>query len=152
MVPPIQKRRRVALGKLQQLRSVANSHAQTSASILHDASTYIQELLQKIEDIVEDNDSYHKNKNEDRLTQSWVTVEAQEKSFLVRVFSKKTGPHLLVSILSAFEDLGIDVIDARVSCAESFRLEAIGREKEGTGEVDSEMVKEAMLQAVRNSS
>jgi len=33
---------------------------------------------------------------------------------------------LLVFILEAFEELGLDVLQARVSCADSFTLEALG--------------------------
>jgi hypothetical protein len=33
---------------------------------------------------------------------------------------------MLVKILEAFEDLGLDVLDARVSCEDTFQLEAVG--------------------------
>lgn len=57
-----------------------------------------------------------------------VTVETLEKGFLINVFSEKSCPGLLVSVLEAFEDLGLNVLEARVSCAESFRLQAVGGE------------------------
>jgi len=53
-------------------------------------------------------------------------VENLEKGFLINVFSGKNCPGLLVSILEAFEELGLDVLDARVSCEDNFQLEAIG--------------------------
>jgi hypothetical protein len=53
-------------------------------------------------------------------------VEALEKGFLINVLSEKSCPGLLVSILEAFEELGLNVLEARVSCADNFRLQAVG--------------------------
>lgn len=57
-----------------------------------------------------------------------MTVEALEKSFLVSVFSKESCPGMTVAVLEAFEELGLNVLEARVSCADTFRLEAVGGE------------------------
>lgn len=58
-----------------------------------------------------------------------VTVETLgHGSFLVNVFSDKSCPGLLVSILEAFDDLGLGVLEATAACADTFRLEAIGGE------------------------
>lgn len=57
-----------------------------------------------------------------------VTVETLERGFLINVLSDKNSPGLLVSILEAFEELGLDVLDARVSCSDTFQLEAVGGE------------------------
>src|SRR5436305_1127970 len=51
-----------------------------------------------------------------------VRVETLEKGFQINVFSEKKRPGLLVSILEAFEELGLEVLDARVSCSDNFRL------------------------------
>ncbi|CAA6669272.1 unnamed protein product [Spirodela intermedia] len=148
---PKEQRRSSSHDKLQLLRSDTDSHAQSSTSILLDASKYIEELKHKIKDLVEDNNSCLRSITGDRMNQMGVTVQAQEKGFLVRVFSEKSYPDLLVSILRVFEDLGIDVLDARVSCIKPFRLEAVGREVKGRAEgIDSEVVREAMLQALKN--
>lgn len=53
-------------------------------------------------------------------------MEALERGFLIHVFSEKNCPGMLVSVLEAFEQLGLDVLDARVSCEDSFQLEALG--------------------------
>ncbi|THG16596.1 hypothetical protein TEA_014459 [Camellia sinensis var. sinensis] len=45
------------------------------------------------------------------------------------VEKKKKCPGLLVTILKAFEELGLDVLDANVSCSDNFRLEAVGGEE-----------------------
>lgn len=55
-------------------------------------------------------------------------METLEKGFLINVSLEKNCPGLLISILEAFEDLGLDVLNAKVSCAENFQLEAIGGE------------------------
>ncbi|OIW15091.1 hypothetical protein TanjilG_08578 [Lupinus angustifolius] len=55
-----------------------------------------------------------------------VTVETLGKGFLVNVISANSCPGLLVSILEAFEEINLNVVDARVSCADTFRFQAIG--------------------------
>jgi UTP:GlnB (protein PII) uridylyltransferase len=53
-------------------------------------------------------------------------VKTLEKGFLINVLIEKNRPGMLVKILEAFEDLGLDVLDARVSCEDTFQLEAVG--------------------------
>lgn len=55
-------------------------------------------------------------------------METLERGFLINVFSEKNSPGLLVSVLEAFDELGLDVLDARVSCSDIFQLEAVGGE------------------------
>lgn len=55
-----------------------------------------------------------------------VTVETLEKGFLINVISSKSCPGLLVPILEAFEEMGLTVIEARVSCTDTFRFQAVG--------------------------
>jgi UTP:GlnB (protein PII) uridylyltransferase len=55
-----------------------------------------------------------------------VSVKTLEKGFLINVLIEKNRPGMLVKILEAFEDLGLDVLDARVSCEDTFQLEAVG--------------------------
>ncbi|MQL76034.1 hypothetical protein Taro_008420, partial [Colocasia esculenta] len=95
-------------------------------SIIVDASKYVKELKQKVEKLNEDIASTVRGVDDNTL--SVVTVETVEKGFLINVFSEKSCPGLLVSILEVFEDLGLDVLDARVSCTDPFRLEAVGGE------------------------
>ncbi|MBA0572123.1 hypothetical protein Golob_002484, partial [Gossypium lobatum] len=82
-----------------------------------------------------------------------VTVETLEKGFLINIFSEKSCPGLLVSVLEAFQDLGLNVLEARVSCTDSFRLQAVGGENEEQSEnIDAQVVKHAVLQAIKNWS
>lgn len=55
-----------------------------------------------------------------------VTVETLEKGFLINVFSAKGCSGLLVSILEAFEEMRLTVLEARVSCTDTFRFQAVG--------------------------
>lgn len=44
---------------------------------------------------------------------------------MIKVQRQRSCQGLLVFILEAFEELGLDVLQARVSCAENFSLEAV---------------------------
>ncbi|XP_010264474.1 PREDICTED: uncharacterized protein LOC104602480 [Nelumbo nucifera] len=137
--------------KLQLLRSVTNSRALNKTSIIVDASKYIEELKQKVERLNQDIANAQNSNCQNPLPV--VTVETVEKGFLINVFSEKSCPGLLVSILEAFEELGLNVLEARVSCTDSFRLEAVGGESQGQVEsIDAQMVKRAVLQAIKSWS
>ncbi|XP_009384774.2 transcription factor SCREAM2-like isoform X1 [Musa acuminata AAA Group] len=127
--------------KLQLLRSVTNSSALSKASIIVDASKYIQELKQKVEackrDLAEES------------SLPMVTVETLEKGFWINVFSDKNCPGMLISVLQAFQELGLDVLDATVSSADSFRLEAVGGEQPQNESVDAQMVRQVVVQAIK---
>ncbi|GAV58647.1 hypothetical protein CFOL_v3_02180, partial [Cephalotus follicularis] len=82
-----------------------------------------------------------------------VEVEAQGKNFGIRVFTERSCSSLLVFILEAFEELGLDVLHARVSCTENFLLEAVvAKEDKGDGHIDAQMVEKTVLQAIRKWS
>ncbi|PIN13346.1 hypothetical protein CDL12_14031 [Handroanthus impetiginosus] len=150
MVSREHKLRETALhDKLQLLRSITHSHAMNDTSIVLDASNYIKELKQKVERLNEEvataETSIHHN--------LWprVTVETLEKGFLVNVHSRKSCPGLLVSILATFEELGLNVLEARVSCADSFHLQALGGDNEEDEEnADAQMVKIAISNTIKN--
>ncbi|KAJ4720171.1 Transcription factor bHLH61-like protein [Melia azedarach] len=133
--------------KLQLLRSITNSHALNKTSIVVDASKYIQELKQKVERL--NQDIANAQTSSDQNTLPMVTVETLKKGLLINVFSKKSCPGLLVSILEAFEELGLNILEARVSCTDTFSLQAIGGENEA---IDEDVVKQALLLAIRNWS
>lgn len=137
--------------KLQLLRSITNSHAINKTSVLLDASKYIQELKQKVERLNQDIASAQSSSENN----SWpvVAVETIEKGFQVNVYSEKSCPGLLVFILEVFDVLGLTVLEARVSCTDSFRLEALGGEGEDNGEsINAQVVEQAVSQAIKNWS
>nr|CAD1833070.1 unnamed protein product [Ananas comosus var. bracteatus] len=82
--------------KLQLLRSITNSHASNKASIIIDASKYIEELKQKVVRLNQEIACAQNNIKESPLPM--VTVESLERGFLINVFSGKSFPGLLVAI------------------------------------------------------
>ncbi|KAB2064655.1 hypothetical protein ERO13_A09G032400v2 [Gossypium hirsutum] len=138
--------------KLQLLRSITNSHAVNKTTIIVDASKYIEELKQKVERLNQDISAAQTSNDQNPLPMQ-VTVETLEKGFLINVFSEKNCPGLLVSLLEAFEELGLNILEARVSCTDSFRLQAVGGENEEQSEsINPQVVKQAVLQAIKNWS
>ncbi|XP_030931933.1 uncharacterized protein LOC115957750 [Quercus lobata] len=137
--------------KLQLLRSITNSHALNENSIIIDASKYIQELKQKVERLNQDIATSRTSSDQNPLPV--VSVTTLEKGYLINVLSEKSCPGLLVSILEAFEELGLTVLEARVSCTDNFRLQAVGGEDEEQGEnINAQVVKQAVVQAIKNWS
>ncbi|XP_054784864.1 transcription factor BHLH3-like isoform X1 [Prosopis cineraria] len=139
--------------KLQQLRDVTNSSAVNKASIIVDASKYIEELKQKVEGLNAELGSSSTASESSSSSQNQlpkVTVETLERGFLINVFSERNCPGMLVSILEAFEVLGLEVLDARVSCEDAFQLEAVGGESQEIDDIDAQMVKQAVLQAIKD--
>ncbi|KAL5550666.1 hypothetical protein UlMin_000842 [Ulmus minor] len=138
--------------RLQQLRSITNSTARNKASIIVDASNYIEELKQKVARLNQEIGTSQMSIDQNQLP-AQVTVETLEKGFLINVFSERDCPGLLVPILEVFENLGLDVLDARVSCTDNFQLEAVGGENEGNAySIDAQLVKQAVLQAIKSWS
>ncbi|GKV02227.1 hypothetical protein SLE2022_314800 [Rubroshorea leprosula] len=139
--------------KLQLLRAATNSTAVSKTSIVVDASRYIEKLKKKVDRLNQEvtGTSSPSSTSENPLPMQ-VNVETLEKGFLINVSLEKNCPGLLISILEAFEDLGLDVLNAKVSCAENFQLEAIGGENEGEAEhgIDAQVVKQAVLQAIKS--
>ncbi|XP_050209154.1 uncharacterized protein LOC126659878 [Mercurialis annua] len=134
--------------KLQLLRSITNSHAINNTSIIVDATKYIEDLKQKVERLNQDMGDSQSSTNH---LLPLVTVETLEKGYLINVVLDRSCPGLLVSILEAFEELGLIVQEARVSCTDSFRLQAVGGEEEKV-RIDAQVVKQAVLQAIKNWS
>ncbi|PUZ43420.1 hypothetical protein GQ55_8G008000 [Panicum hallii var. hallii] len=156
--------------KLQLLRSVTKSNAANKTSILVDASKYIKELKDKVEEAAAassaaDTDSSSSSSSGSamaaatQVSVSSVDLDSSNSScrrgFRINVSMERTRPGLLVSVLEAFEDLGLDVLDADVSCADdtAFRLQALGsgqgqQQGGGSGSVDEQKVRQAVLQAI----
>ncbi|KAI7979720.1 hypothetical protein LOK49_Contig267G00004 [Camellia lanceoleosa] len=99
----------------QMLRLLTLSYVYVNkTSIIVDASKYIEELKGKVERLSQDVASSQSSNGQNSLPMQ-VTVETLEKGFLINVFSEKNCPGLLVTILKAFEELGLGVLDANVS-------------------------------------
>ncbi|BAT86484.1 hypothetical protein VIGAN_04414000 [Vigna angularis var. angularis] len=145
--------------KLQLLRSLTNSHALNKTSIIIDASKYIQELKQKVEELNQDLANAQTSTGQNTLPMVfnsfhiYVTVETTEKGFVINVFSAKSCPGLFVSILESFEEMSLNVLEARATCTDTFRFHAVGGKNEEEGKnIDARAVKQAMGQAIKNWS
>ncbi|KAL6619443.1 hypothetical protein ACP70R_034582 [Stipagrostis hirtigluma subsp. patula] len=144
-----EQKRAILHENLQILRAVTHSHAENKMSIIADASTYIKDLKQKIAMLTQEIAS-SQQASIPQEPSPLVNVKVVEKSFVINVFMDKSNPGLLASILEAFDVLGLTVLEARASCASSFRLEAVGREDEDEGPIDTYAVEQAVLQAIKN--
>ncbi|KAJ9690736.1 hypothetical protein PVL29_013076 [Vitis rotundifolia] len=133
-------RKRMALRrKLHILRTLTSSKSVKKSSIVMDAFLYIYKLKLKLEAIKRE---YLKLIN---YTQEVKVEKINGKGFLVRVSCKK-GQDLLVSILEAFEDMGLNVLQARVSCNHGFGMEAVVEAEDQA--LDGRAVTEAVLKAI----
>ncbi|KAL5125502.1 hypothetical protein HKD37_02G005712 [Glycine soja] len=119
-------------------------------SIIVDASKYIEKLKQKVERLNQEIASAETSSVHNPLPM--VTVETLEKGFLINVFSAKGCSGLLVSILEAFEEMRLTVLEARVSCTDTFRFQAVGENEEQVETIDAHVVKQAVVQAIKNWS
>ncbi|KAI8557189.1 hypothetical protein RHMOL_Rhmol05G0317000 [Rhododendron molle] len=145
------KKKEALYKKLKQLRSITHSTAVNKTSIIVDASKYIEELKEKVEKLNQAIATSSSSSDQNSLPM--VSVETLDKGFLINVFSQKDCPGLLVTILEAFEELGLDVLDASVSCSDNFRLEAVGGENEGQEDsIDAQVVKQGVLEAIKKWS
>lgn len=137
--------------KLRMLRSITNSHAHSKTSIILDATKYLEELKQRIEK-VNQHVALAQNSTFQKSYPVQLRVEAEEKGFLIKVLGEGCCPGLLVFILEAFEELGIDVLQARVSCSDCFHLEALlgVKDDQGSKRIDVEQVQEVVSQAIQN--
>ncbi|KAJ1417742.1 hypothetical protein SESBI_16412 [Sesbania bispinosa] len=119
-------------------------------SIIIDASKYIEGLKQKVERLNQDIANAQTSSD---ATLPMVTVEGVEKGFVINVYSERSCPGLLVSILESFEEMGLNVVEARVTCTDTFQFQAVGGESEEEGEsIDAQAVKLTMGQAIKNWS
>ncbi|GLT80125.1 hypothetical protein SLA2020_515800 [Shorea laevis] len=129
MVTKLQ-RRTPGLRKLRLLRALAGSKSVKRSSIILDALLYIQKLKLKLQELQREHQKLLAIKNKYLSLMKHVQipkdvkVEKTGEGFLVRVICKKEG-HMLVSILEAFDEMGLHVVQARVSCNNFFAMEAI---------------------------
>ncbi|MED6192720.1 hypothetical protein PIB30_012890 [Stylosanthes scabra] len=141
---------------LQHLHSITKSHAlyKTSPSVILDASVeYIRSLKKKLQELKQLAVSSSSTQNFINYgPMPMLKVEEQEEGFMIRVLSQRNCKGLLVFILEAFEELGLQVLQARVSCADAFSLEALAikEHNEGDGHMDAQVVVKVMSKAIKN--
>ncbi|KAJ1412239.1 hypothetical protein SESBI_20616 [Sesbania bispinosa] len=136
---------------IQHLRSITNSHARRKTSVILDASEYIHGLMQKLQELNQLAAAAAQNII-DYGPMPLLKVEPQEEGFVIKVLSQRSCQGLLVFILEAFEGLGLEVLQARVSCVDSFCLEAVGikENNQDSRHMDAQIVEQVVSQAIQN--
>ncbi|KAG6506548.1 hypothetical protein ZIOFF_031872 [Zingiber officinale] len=115
-------------------------------SILQDASKYIEELKKKVDMLNQEIECTQSSIRDKALPD--VTVETLQRGFLINVSSMMSYPGLLVSILEAFDQLGLSVVQARAACTDTFHLEVVGGDIR-VETMDAHVVKQAVLHAIK---
>lgn len=152
MVSRVQKRTAL-FRSIQKLRSITNSHARRKTSVILDASEYIRGLKQKLQELNNLAVAVAQNVIDyGPVPMPMLEVEQQEEGFMIKVLSQRSCQGLLTFILEAFQRLGLEVLQARASCVESFCLEAFGIKEnhEDTSDVNAQVVEQVMSQAIQN--
>ncbi|BBH04574.1 transcription regulator [Prunus dulcis] len=111
-------------------------HSKTS--IILDASKYIQDLKRKLEQMNQEIIAAARSSSAAQNPFPQLKVEPREGGFLIKLFAERSCSGLLVFILEAFEELGLDVHQAR--------------DNQSADQKDAQAVKEAVLQAIQNWS
>ncbi|CAI0423930.1 unnamed protein product [Linum tenue] len=128
--------------QFQLLRSITNSSAMDKTSIIVDATKYIEELKDKVERLSGEATTAQPPAASSSSSSSseQVTVETLEQGYSINVLSDKNSPGLLVAVLEAFDELGLEVLDATVSCSDNFQLQAVG-----TGQVSTTLEPQSVV-------
>ncbi|CAK8568415.1 unnamed protein product [Lathyrus sativus] len=168
-----ERRRRKKLGdKMHTLRSIVPIISKMDkASILGDAAEYLNELRQKVNDLqteleslppgpslapttstlpVQVNEEFlHSNvsssRNQSTKVEAW---EMEDGTVNIHMFCAYK-PGVLVSIMKAFEILGLDIHNANISCFDGFTIDIYKAEQCIQGEkVNTELIKAVLVNAV----
>ncbi|TYH67238.1 hypothetical protein ES332_D06G175200v1 [Gossypium tomentosum] len=117
--------------KLQLLRTLTNSKSVRRRSIILNVLLHFHKLTVKLEEIQREYQNLMAIRNEyfNLLKHIQIPKEVKveklgEDQFVVKVRCNRGGDKL-VSIVEAFEELGLNVVRARVSCNHFFAMEAI---------------------------
>ncbi|KAF7833816.1 uncharacterized protein G2W53_016149 [Senna tora] len=159
MVSKDEKRTAMAMCRnLRLLRSITKSHSNSRnkrSVVLEDACEYIQEeLKRKVEKLDEAASLY-----DAIIGMPMLKVEEEERGFVIKVVSERSCEGLLILILEAIEEVGLDVVEARVSCVHAFSLQVVavgvgvGTKKdneEAHDDVDAQLVHQIVFQAIQN--
>ncbi|CAL0317759.1 unnamed protein product [Lupinus luteus] len=137
---------------LQALRSITKSHARHKTSVILDASEYIRDLKQRLLQLNQLAVAAAQKVIDCGPMPMKLKVEEQEKGFMIEVLSQRSCEGLLVFILEAFEELGLEVVEARVSCVDNFCLEALGikENNQDMSHMDAQVVEQVVSQAIQN--
>ncbi|KAK3206818.1 hypothetical protein Dsin_020864 [Dipteronia sinensis] len=147
--------RRIALRrKLHILRTLTNSKSVKKSSIIMDSLLYIYKLKLKLEAIKREYSNLMEIKRqyiylmEHIQVPEEVKVEKIGETFLVKVICKKGDENKLVSILEVFDEMGVNVVQASVSCNYYFSMEAIVAAQNPAEAMDVRQVTQLISKAI----
>ncbi|XVE88234.1 hypothetical protein DITRI_Ditri19aG0053300 [Diplodiscus trichospermus] len=147
------QRRTASRRKLQLQRTLTNSISVKRSSILLNFLLHFFKLKAKLEEIQREYQNLVAIRNEYLTLLKYiqipkeVKVEKNGEEFAVKVTCNKGGDKL-VSILEAFEELGLNVLQARVSCSHFFAMEAIAVAQDQQQTIDIKDITQAVLKAI----
>ncbi|KAH9749103.1 transcription factor bHLH35-like protein [Citrus sinensis] len=151
------QRRRALHRKLHILRTLTNSKSVKKSSIIMDSLLYVCKLKLKLEAIKREysnlmaiKKAYLDLMKHNRVPKE-VKVEKIGENFIVRVRCNK-GENRLVSILEAFEEMGLIVRQASVSCNYYFAMEAIAVPQNPQQALEARDVAQVILKATEKQA
>ncbi|XVE51493.1 hypothetical protein DITRI_Ditri02bG0046100 [Diplodiscus trichospermus] len=152
MVTELQ-RRTASRRKLHHLRTLTKTKSVKRGSIILNVLLHLCKLIVKLEEMQREYQNLMAIRNEYLILLKHmqipkeVKVEKIGEVFVVKVTCNKGAGDKLVSILEAFDELGLNVLQARVSCTHFFAMEAIAvaQDKQST---DTKVVTQAVLKAI----
>ncbi|XP_011101420.1 uncharacterized protein LOC105179484 [Sesamum indicum] len=138
--------RRMALRrKFRILRTLTKSKSVKKSSIVMDASLYLYKLRLQVEAVQK---HYHYLIN--HIQEVKVDKVAGTEYIVVKVRCKKSE-ELLVSILGAFEEMNVNVVEAKLSnCSHLFRMEAILHAHHH--DIDATILHQAVLRLIQSQT
>ncbi|KAL5732142.1 hypothetical protein ACHQM5_004795 [Ranunculus cassubicifolius] len=119
--------------KLQVLKAITRSKSEKKSGIIMDAVNYITLLKNKVEQLTQEYDDLKEQPLLPILDVK--VVELESCCFAVRVTCEKVQD-LLVSLVEAFEKMGIEVLQADINANEVFDMEAIIETEDESVDVD----------------
>ncbi|KAL7089179.1 hypothetical protein ACP275_13G172700 [Erythranthe tilingii] len=146
MACKIMHRRSVALRrKLQILRTLTKSNSVKKSSIIMDAYHYIYNLKLQVEAIKKEYQYLTNHIQEVKVEK----VVGTAGYIGVRIACKK-GEEMMTSILEAFEEMNLDVVQARFTCNHLFAMEAILKPRHH--HIDAPFLNQTILNVIKTQT
>ncbi|KAK9014274.1 hypothetical protein V6N11_005437 [Hibiscus sabdariffa] len=112
----------------------------------HKVRVKLEEIQREYQKLMASRNEYLALLNQIQIPKQEVKVEKNGQEFVVKVRCNKGGDEL-VSIVEAFEQLGLNVVEARVCCNHFFAMEAIVVDQDQQT-TDIKHVTQAVLKAI----
>ncbi|XP_012452986.1 uncharacterized protein LOC105774976 isoform X1 [Gossypium raimondii] len=141
------QRRTASLRKLHLLQTLNKPKSVKRSCSIINILLHFYKLKVKLEEIQREYQNLLKNIRTPKLKQEVKVEKINGEQFVVRVACNKGGDKL-VSILEVFDELGLNVVQARVSCRHFFSMEAIIGVGQDQKTSDMKDITDAVLKAI----